>query len=131
MCGTQQLLCADCAAQLRNVSANTVSDILALFQTVDSCLAGNAGSLAGMPVTFFTSTGTQGAGQEETILTSLTQAVHHGMIYVPPGYTHGGPMYMMDEPRGGSPWGAGTLAGADNSRPPSAAELAYAGALCY
>ena len=90
-----------------------------------------AGKLAGMPVTFFTSTGTQGGGQEETILTSLTQAVHHGMIYIPPGYTLGSAMFDVSEVRGGSPYGAGTFAGADGSRMPSAAELAYAGAVAF
>jgi NAD(P)H dehydrogenase (quinone) len=79
-----------------------------------------------MPVTFFVSTGTQGGGQETTIMTSLTQTVHHGMIYIPPGYTHGGPMFDVSVVRGGSPWGAGTFAGADGSRQPSEAELAYA-----
>jgi NAD(P)H dehydrogenase (quinone) len=59
-------------------------------------------------------------------MTALTQAVHHGMIYVPPGYTFGGPMFTLDEVKGGSPWGAGTFAGADGSRQPSETELGYA-----
>jgi NAD(P)H dehydrogenase (quinone) len=79
-----------------------------------------------MPVTFFVSTGTQGGGQETTIMTSLTQAVHHGMIYIPPGYTYGSAMFDVSTVRGGSPWGAGTFAGADGSRQPSEAELGYA-----
>lgn len=86
----------------------------------------HAGELVGKPVSFFVSTASQGGGQETTIMTALTQAVHHGMIYVPPGYTHGAPMYDLSEVRGGSPWGAGCFAGADGSRQPSAAELAYA-----
>lgn len=59
-------------------------------------------------------------------MTALTQAVHHGMIYVPPGYTMGAPMFDTSELRGGSPWGAGTYAGADGSRQPSKMELDYA-----
>lgn len=59
-------------------------------------------------------------------MTALTQAVHHGMIYVPPGYTQGEAMFQLGELRGGSPWGAGTYAGADGSRQPSEMELAYA-----
>lgn len=45
-------------------------------------------------------------------MTALTQAVHHGMIYVPLGYSAGPKMFSLDEPQGGSPWGAGTFAGA-------------------
>lgn len=59
-------------------------------------------------------------------MTSLTQFVHHGMIYVPPGYSYGGPMFSNEEVRGGSPWGAGCYAGADGSRQPSDTELGYA-----
>jgi NAD(P)H dehydrogenase (quinone) len=86
----------------------------------------HAGELVGKPVSFFVSTASQGGGQETTIMTAITQAAHHGMIYVPPGYTHGAPMYDMSEVRGGSPWGAGCFAAPDGSRQPSTAELAYA-----
>ncbi|EIE19583.1 flavo protein WrbA [Coccomyxa subellipsoidea C-169] len=55
------------------------------------------GSLVGKPATMFTSTASQGGGQETTILTSLSNFVHHGMIYVPPGYAFGAPMYRLDE----------------------------------
>lgn len=85
-----------------------------------------AGKLTGKPITFCTSTATQGGGQETTIMTALTQAVHHGMIYVPLGYSAGPKMFSLDEPQGGSPWGAGTFAGADGSRQPSDNELAIA-----
>eukprot|EP00892_Ulva_mutabilis_P011955 jgi/Ulvmu1/9131/UM005_0227.1 len=81
---------------------------------------------AWLQVTFFTSTATQGGGQETTIMTALTQAVHHGMIYVPLGYTAGPKMFSLDAPQGGGPWGAGTFAGADGSRQPSENELAIA-----
>ena len=46
-----------------------------------------AGKLVGKPATCFVSTGTQGGGQETTALTTITQLVHHGMIFVPAGYT--------------------------------------------
>lgn len=37
--------------------------------------------------------------------------MHHGMIYVPPGYTMpGGKLFPNDEVRGGSAWGAGWCA---------------------
>ncbi|KAK9918263.1 hypothetical protein WJX75_002678 [Coccomyxa subellipsoidea] len=84
------------------------------------------GSLLGKPVGLFTSTASQGGGQESTILTSLPNFVHHSMIYVPPGYAFGAPMYRLDEVRGGSGWGAGTFAGGDGSRWPSKTELELA-----
>ncbi len=81
------------------------------------------GALHGKPATMFTSTATQGGGQETTIMTAITQLAHHGMIYVPAGYAAGGAMFGMEEPKGGSPWGAGTLAAPDGSRQPIEAEL--------
>jgi NAD(P)H dehydrogenase (quinone) len=82
-------------------------------------------SLAGKPAGIFFSTGSQGGGQETTALTAITQLVHHGMIFVPIGYTFGAGMFEMDEIKGGSPYGAGTHAG-DGSRQPSELELAQA-----
>ena len=55
-------------------------------------------------------------------LTAITQLVHHGMIFVPTGYTFGAGMFEMERVKGGSPYGAGTLAG-DGSKPPSELEL--------
>ncbi|KAL5225069.1 hypothetical protein ABZP36_011708 [Zizania latifolia] len=81
--------------------------------------------LAGKPAGFFVSTGTQGGGQETTAWTAITQIVHHGMLFVPIGYTFGSGMFKMDEIRGGSPYGAGVFAG-DGSRQPSETELALA-----
>lgn len=60
------------------------------------------------------------------VVAALPNVVHHGMIYVPPGYGFGAPMYGMDEVRGGSAWGAGTFAGGDGSRWPSKTELDFA-----
>jgi NAD(P)H dehydrogenase (quinone) len=48
------------------------------------------------------------------------------MLFVPLGYTFGAGMFGVDEVRGGSPYGAGTFAGADGSRTPSEVELAVA-----
>ena len=59
-------------------------------------------------------------------LPALPNVVHHGMIYVPPGYGFGPPMYGLDEVRGGSAWGAGTFAAGDGSRWPSKTELEFA-----
>ncbi|KAL9264502.1 putative NAD(P)H dehydrogenase (quinone) FQR1-like 1 [Drosera capensis] len=81
--------------------------------------------LAGKPAGLFISTGSQGGGQETTPLTAITQLVHHGMIFVPIGYTFGAGMSEMEKVNGGSPYGAGTLAG-DGSRQPTELELAVA-----
>ena len=68
-----------------------------------------SGGLVGMPAGVFFSTATQNGGQETTALTWVTQLVHHGMIFVPMGYST---KLLMDleAPHGGSPYGPGTLA---------------------
>ncbi|KAJ7536937.1 hypothetical protein O6H91_12G089200 [Diphasiastrum complanatum] len=81
--------------------------------------------LAGKPAGIFVSTGTQGGGQETTAWTAITQLVHHGMLFVPIGYTFGASMFKLDETRGGSPYGAGTYAG-DGTKQPTELELAFA-----
>jgi len=83
------------------------------------------GALVGKPTTVFFSTAQQGGGQEETPFTAMPFFVHHGMIYVPIGYSHKG-MMNMTETRGGSPWGAGTFSNGDGSRQPSKLELEVA-----
>ncbi|RWQ94920.1 putative NADH-quinone oxidoreductase [Paecilomyces variotii] len=75
----------------------------------------------------FISTGTQGGGQESTALASMSTLAHHGFIYVPLGYkTAFAQLSNLSEIHGGSPWGAGTFAGADGSRQPSALEIELA-----
>jgi NAD(P)H dehydrogenase (quinone) len=82
-------------------------------------------ALAGKPAGFFFSTGSQAGGQETTALTAVTQLTHHGMLFVPIGYTYGANMFILDEVKGGSPYGAGTLAG-DGTRQPTKIELEQA-----
>ncbi|XP_050369937.1 probable NAD(P)H dehydrogenase (quinone) FQR1-like 3 isoform X1 [Argentina anserina] len=82
-------------------------------------------ALAGKPAGIFWSTGFHGGGQELTALTAVTQLAHHGMIFVPLGYTFGKDMYEMNEVKGGSSYGAGTFA-ADGSREPTELELQQA-----
>eukprot|EP00735_Rhodelphis_limneticus_P001460 TRINITY_DN12082_c0_g1::TRINITY_DN12082_c0_g1_i1::g.9667::m.9667 TRINITY_DN12082_c0_g1::TRINITY_DN12082_c0_g1_i1::g.9667 ORF type:complete len:226 (-),score=73.55,sp/Q9AYU0/QR2_TRIVS/61.19/3e-82,FMN_red/PF03358.10/6.2e-10,Flavodoxin_1/PF00258.20/2.2e-08,Flavodoxin_2/PF02525.12/1.4e-06,Flavodoxin_4/PF12682.2/0.051,Flavodoxin_5/PF12724.2/6.5,Flavodoxin_5/PF12724.2/4 TRINITY_DN12082_c0_g1_i1:100-720(-) len=80
------------------------------------------GSLVGKPFGLFFSTGTQAGGQETTALTTVTYLTHHGAIFVPIGYSS--PLlFNMDEVHGGSPYGAGTLAGPTGARQPSELEL--------
>jgi len=81
------------------------------------------GALAGKYAGVFVTAGSQGGGQEETVQNSLSTLVHHGIIYVPLGYKTVFPLLTnMEEVHGGSPWGAGAITGADDSRKPSALE---------
>lgn len=85
------------------------------------------GSLYGKPAGIFVSTGTPGGGQESTVMNALSCLTHHGVIFVPLGYARAFPQITsFDEVHGGSPWGAGTFAGADGSRKPSKLELEIA-----
>ena len=64
---------------------------------------------------------------ESTVLASISTLAHHGILFVPLGYsTTFAQLANLSEVRGGSPWGAGTFAGADGSRSPSALELELA-----
>ncbi|GAA0169186.1 hypothetical protein Leryth_025973 [Lithospermum erythrorhizon] len=85
-----------------------------------------SGGLVGKPAGLFFSTGSQGGGQETTALTAITQLTHHGMIFVPIGYTFGPGMFDMETIKGGSPYGSGTYAGVDGARQPTEAELKQA-----
>lgn len=81
------------------------------------------GALVGKGASIFTSTGTLGGGQETTILTSLPVLTHHGIVFIPTGYSMGERMFDVTTVRGGSAYGAGTFAGADGSRQPTELEL--------
>ncbi|MGM0516067.1 MAG: NAD(P)H:quinone oxidoreductase [Pseudomonadota bacterium] len=82
------------------------------------------GKLIGKVGSVFTSTGT-GAGNETTITSTWNTLAHLGMVIV--GTPYGIPeMFDISEPRGGGPYGAGTLAGGDGSRQPSQRELTIA-----
>lgn len=84
------------------------------------------GALAGKPATFVICTGSQNSGQETTVLTSLPNLVHHGMIYYPSGYSYPKLQFAMDFAHGGSPWAPSTIAGGDGSRMPHEDELGHA-----
>jgi NAD(P)H dehydrogenase (quinone) len=84
-----------------------------------------SGSLIGKVTSVFTSTSTQHGGQETTITSFHSTLLHHGMIIVGVPYSCQEIM-NMNEITGGSPYGAGTLAGTDNSRQPSENELKIA-----
>ncbi|KAG7818713.1 hypothetical protein KL942_001627 [Ogataea angusta] len=97
------------------------SQITSLFDSTGALWA--TGALYHKPAGFFTSTGT-GGGKETTIRNTLSFLSHHGMIYVPLGYAKVFPeITSVEEVQGSSPWGAGTIAGSDASREPTALEL--------
>lgn len=82
------------------------------------------GALVGKLGSVFTSTGT-GSGQEMTITSTWTTLAHHGMVIVPIGFTN--PVqFDVSHLKGGTPYGASTIAGGDGSRQPSEAELTLA-----
>ena len=80
------------------------------------------GGLVGKVGGVFTSTATQHGGQETTIISTITQLLHHGMVIVGLPYAWAGQM-KLDEITGGSPYGASTITAGDGSRQPSANEL--------
>jgi NAD(P)H dehydrogenase (quinone) len=80
------------------------------------------GRLVGKVGSVFTSTATQHGGQESTILTFLPTLLHHGMVVVGLPYAFQGQV-GVEAVKGGSPYGAATIAGGDGSRQPSEVEL--------
>lgn len=82
------------------------------------------GALVGKVGSVFVSTGT-GGGSETTITSFHSTLLHHGMVisgvpYAVPELTD------LSVVKGGSPYGAATIAGADGSRTPVAQELTIA-----
>ena len=84
-----------------------------------------SGALVGKVGSVFTCTATQHGGQESTLLTFHPTLLHLGMIVV--GLPYSAQEQMgLEEIKGGSPYGASTIAGAKGERMPSEAELAMA-----
>ena len=83
------------------------------------------GALIGKVGSVFTSTATQHGGQETTIRSLHTELFHHGMVVVGVPYSCQ-ELMNMNEITGGSPYGAGTLAGTKGERLPSENELKIA-----
>jgi NAD(P)H dehydrogenase (quinone) len=80
------------------------------------------GALNGKVGGAFTSTASQHGGQETTLFSIITNLLHFGMTIVGLDYGFQGQM-GVDEVRGGSPYGATTIAAGDGSRQPHAEEL--------
>ena len=80
------------------------------------------GALVGKVGAAFTSTASQHGGQETTLLSILTNLLHHGLVISGLPYSFQGQL-KLDEVTGGTPYGASTLAGGDGSRAVSGNEL--------
>lgn len=71
------------------------------------------GQFEGKPAGVFVSTATAHGGQETTILTSMAPLLHLGMVLVGVPYSV---QELFTTTGGGSPYGPGHIAGADNKR---------------
>ena len=80
------------------------------------------GALVGKVGSVIASSATQHGGQESTILSFHTTLLHHGMVLAGLPYSFQG-QTGIDEMKGGSPYGATTIAGAQGERLPSKTEL--------
>lgn len=80
------------------------------------------GALVGKVGSAMTSSGTQHGGQESTLLSFHTTLLHHGMVVAGLPYAFQGQM-GVEEVKGGSPYGASTIAGGQGERMPSRIEL--------
>jgi NAD(P)H dehydrogenase (quinone) len=102
---------------------NVVSQIQAFIDATGQLWL--KGALIGKVGSCFTSTATQHGGQETTIRSLHTELFHHGMVVVGVPYSCQ-ELMNMSEITGGSPYGAGTLAGPRGDRLPSENELKIA-----
>jgi NAD(P)H dehydrogenase (quinone) len=86
-----------------------------------------AGAFEGKPAGVFTSTATTHGGQETTCFTMMAPLLHLGFIIV--GVPYSTPGMLHTEGRGGTPYGASTVAGQRNELAPAPEDLAIAQAL--
>lgn len=85
------------------------------------------GEMEGKPAGLFTSTATTHGGQETTLLTMMPPLLHLGMLVVGVPYSVEGMNHV--EARGGTPYGATTIAGGQGELQPIPEDLAIAQAL--
>ena len=83
------------------------------------------GALIGKAGSVFTSSASQHGGQESTLLATHITLLHHGLVIVGLPYSCAA-QTGVDEIKGGSPYGATTIADGDGSRQPSEQELSMA-----
>lgn len=82
------------------------------------------GQMEGKPAGVFTSTASTHGGQETTLLTMMVPLLHLGMVIV--GVPYSVPGMIHTEARGGTPYGATTIAGPRGELQPTADDLAIA-----
>jgi NAD(P)H dehydrogenase (quinone) len=82
------------------------------------------GELEGKPAGVFTSTATTHGGQETTLISMMIPILHLGMLIV--GVPYSTPGMLHTEGRGGTPYGATTLAGGDGKLEPAPEDLEIA-----
>ncbi len=85
------------------------------------------GDMEGKPAGVFTSTASTHGGQETTLLTMMVPLLHLGMLVVGVPYSVEGMIHT--EARGGTPYGASTIAGGQGELQPKPEDLAIARAL--
>src|SRR5215510_7734565 len=85
------------------------------------------GEMEGKPVGVFTSTASTHGGQETTLLTMMVPLLHLGMIIVGVPYSVEGMIHT--EARGGTPYGATTIAGSKGELQPTTDDLTIARSL--
>jgi NAD(P)H dehydrogenase (quinone) len=85
------------------------------------------GTMEGKPVGLFTSTATTHGGQETTLFSMMPPLLHLGMLIV--GVPYSTPGMLHTQGRGGTPYGASTVAGPKGELQPAAEDLAIAEAL--
>jgi len=85
------------------------------------------GALEGKPAGVMVSTATTHGGQETTCLTMMAPLLHLGFIIV--GVPYSTPGMLHTEGRGGTPYGATTVAGGKNDLEPAPEDLSIARAL--
>lgn len=85
------------------------------------------GELESKPAGLFTSTSTTHGGQESTLLSMMPPLLHLGMIII--GVPYSVPEMIHTEGRGGTPYGASTIAGPEGELSPKAEDLEIARAL--
>jgi len=101
---------------------NMTAELKALFDSTAQLWLD--GAMEGKPAGVFTSTASTHGGQETTLITMIIPLLHLGMLivgvpYSVPGMTH-------TEARGGTPYGASTIAGPKGELHPMEQDLAIA-----
>ncbi|MCL5095981.1 MAG: NAD(P)H:quinone oxidoreductase [Candidatus Omnitrophica bacterium] len=104
---------------------NMIAQMKYLFDSTASLWL--KGEMEGKPAGLFTSTASTHGGQETTCLTMMAPLLHLGMLVVGVPYSIPGMIHV--EARGGTPYGASTIAGAKAELSPAPADLEIARAL--